>query len=270
MESVGIWKRLVLSCSEWNLDLPSSVFPQAEKRVGGKRISWPSERPYLTVFCVSFARPIRRQQLAWGRYRAKLEKELEIYQIRKGYINNMIDLENRTPSATTETKSKLEEELKTLDGNISVLEGKLADFLPCPIALCFHNSKNKAVKRTAEPVIRPAKFTAKATNSTKTNKNNNEEFVFPKKTTKNIPIKEMEKLATTNAFAALNTAENDAEDVSPPKYKFKPIFMRIIDSYNLILQDLHRSYPQPQIPTRGGILKLKRRAQTTIGILRII
>ncbi|GFW16770.1 uncharacterized protein TNCV_1640061 [Trichonephila clavipes] len=108
-------------------------------------------------------------------------KELEIYQIRKDFINNMIDLENRTPSATTETKSKLEEELKTLDENISVLE---------------------------------------ATSSIKTNttnKNNNEEFVFPKKTTKNIPIKEMEKLATTNAFAALNTAENDAEDVSPPK-----------------------------------------------------
>ncbi|GFW07241.1 uncharacterized protein TNCV_3694341 [Trichonephila clavipes] len=163
-------------------------------------------------------------------------KELEIYQIRRDYVTSMIDLENRTPSATTETKSKLEEELKTLNENISVLEGKLADYLPCPIALCFHNSKNKAVKRTAEPVIRPAKFTAKATNNAKiytnNNKNNNDEFVFPKKTTKNIPIKEMEKLATTNAFAALNTAEDDAEDVSPPKYKIKPIFMRIIDSYN--------------------------------------
>ncbi|GFU24583.1 uncharacterized protein TNCV_2265261 [Trichonephila clavipes] len=161
-------------------------------------------------------------------------KELEIYQIRRDYVTSMIDLENRTPSATTETKSKLEEELKTLNENISVLEGKLADYLPCPNALRYHNSKNKAVKRTAEPVIRSAKFTAKAANNSKTNinntKNNNHELVFPKKTTKNIPNKEMEKLATTNAFAALNTAEDDAEDVSPPKYKIKPIFMKIIDS----------------------------------------
>ncbi|GFV58139.1 uncharacterized protein TNCV_687461 [Trichonephila clavipes] len=176
----------------------------------------------------------------------------------------MIDLENRTPSATTETKSKLEEELKTLNENISVLEGKLADYLPCPIALCYHNSKNKAVKRTAEPVIRPAKFTAKATNNAKintnNNKNNNDEFVFPKKTTKNIPIKEMEKLATTNAFAALNTAEDDAEDVSPPKYKIKPIFMKIFDSYNLILQELHRSYPTATNTHTRGYIKIE--AQT--------
>ncbi|GFW25977.1 hypothetical protein TNCV_1329331 [Trichonephila clavipes] len=45
-------------------------------------------------------------------------KELEIYQIRRDYVTSMIDLENRTPSATTETKSKLEEELKSLNENI--------------------------------------------------------------------------------------------------------------------------------------------------------
>ncbi|GFX73364.1 uncharacterized protein TNCV_1469861 [Trichonephila clavipes] len=191
-------------------------------------------------------------------------KELEIYQIRRDYVTSMIDLENRTPSATTETKSKLEEELKTLNENISILEGKLADYLPCPNALCFHNSKSKAVKRTAEPVIRPAKFSAKATNNAKTNannnKNNNDEFVIPKKTTKNIPIKEMEKLATTNAFAALNTAEDDAEDVSPPKYKIKPIFMKIFDSYNLILQELHRSYLTATNTHTRGYIKIE--AQT--------
>ncbi|GFY21906.1 hypothetical protein TNCV_3295501 [Trichonephila clavipes] len=110
--------------------------------------------------------------------------------MRKDSINSMIDLET---SATTETKSKPEEERKTLDENISVLGGKLADFLP--IALCHHNSKSKAVKRTAEPVIIPAKFTAKASNNSKNNnKNSKEEFVFPKKTSKSIPIKEIEKL----------------------------------------------------------------------------
>ncbi|GFW51198.1 uncharacterized protein TNCV_3594801 [Trichonephila clavipes] len=116
----------------------------------------------------------------------------------------------------------------------------MTEFLPCPIALCPHIYKSKAVKRTANPVIRPAKFTAKA----KQNKNKiDADFVFPKKTTKNVPVKEIEEVQTNNTFAALNTANADAEDVTPPKYKIKPIFMRIIDSYNLILQELRRKYP---------------------------
>ncbi|GFT46880.1 probable RNA-directed DNA polymerase from transposon X-element [Trichonephila clavipes] len=104
-------------------------------------------------------------------------KELEIYQIRRDYVTSMIDLENRTPSATTETKSKLEEELKTLNDNISVLE-----------------------------------------------------------------------------------AFNTAEDVSPPKYKIKPIFMKISDSYNLTLQELHRSYPTATNTHTRGYIKIE--AQT--------
>ncbi|GFX29938.1 uncharacterized protein TNCV_3964091 [Trichonephila clavipes] len=70
----------------------------------------------------------------------------------------------------------------------------------------------------------------------------------------------MEKLATTNAFAALNTAEYDAEDVSPPKYKIKSIFMKIFDAYNLILQELHRSYPTATNTHTRGYIKIE--AQT--------
>ncbi|GFU21701.1 uncharacterized protein TNCV_3123011 [Trichonephila clavipes] len=119
--------------------------------------------------------------------------------------------------------------MTSLDEKINILEGKMLELLPCPIALCSHNSKNKAVKRTAEPVIRPAKFTAKAINNMSNNsKNKNEvretDFVFPKKTSKIVPVKELEQLKTTNAFAALNTATVDAEDVSPPKPKNKTDF----------------------------------------------
>ncbi|GFU51747.1 hypothetical protein TNCV_1202861 [Trichonephila clavipes] len=52
-------------------------------------------------------------------------------------------------------------EMKSLDEKINVLKDKMDELLPCPIALCPHNYKNNAVKRTADPVIRPAKFTAK-------------------------------------------------------------------------------------------------------------
>ncbi|GFY34143.1 probable RNA-directed DNA polymerase from transposon X-element [Trichonephila clavipes] len=67
----------------------------------------------------------------------------------------------------------------------------------------------------------------------------------------------MEKLATTNAFAALNTAEDDAEDVSPPQYKIKPIFMKIFNAYNLILQELHRSYPTATNTHTRGYIKIE-------------
>ncbi|GFW07231.1 uncharacterized protein TNCV_3694241 [Trichonephila clavipes] len=140
----------------------------------------------------------------------------------------------------------------------------MTDYLPCPIALCFHN-KSKVVKRTADPVIRPAKFTAKATqnknnNSKVNNKNKNKidaDFVFSTKTTKTAPAKEIEKVPTNNTFAALNTANDDDEDVSPPKYKIKPIFMRMLDSYNLILQEIHRNYPTATNTHTRGYIKIE-------------
>ncbi|GFW98385.1 uncharacterized protein TNCV_1092631 [Trichonephila clavipes] len=130
----------------------------------------------------------------------------------------------------------------------------MTEFLPCPIALCPHNYKSKVVKRTADPVIRPAKFTAKA------NQNKiDADFVFPKKTTKNVSVKEIEKVPTNNTFAALNTANADAEDarVNPPKYIIEPIFMCIIDSYNLILQELHRNYPTATNTHTKGYIKIE-------------
>ncbi|GFY61814.1 hypothetical protein TNIN_260961 [Trichonephila inaurata madagascariensis] len=40
--------------------------------------------------------------------------------------------------------------------------------------------------------------------------------------------KKKEEVTTNNSFAALNTAQTDAEDVSPPQYKIKPIFMKVL------------------------------------------
>ncbi|GFY26327.1 hypothetical protein TNCV_25241 [Trichonephila clavipes] len=116
----------------------------------------------------------------------------------------------------------------------------MTEFLPRPIALSPHNSKSKAVKRPAAPVTKPAKSN-KAKNST------DSDFVFPKKTVKNTPLAEKKEIKTNNSFEALNSDKIDVEEVTPA-YKIKPIFMRIFDSYNLVLQDLHRNYT-PQLPT---------------------
>ncbi|GFV59454.1 uncharacterized protein TNCV_4921451 [Trichonephila clavipes] len=157
----------------------------------------------------------------------------------------MLEKEKSIPSPTPEATQKLEAELTMLEDKIKVLEGKMTEFLPCPIALCSHNYKFKAVKRPADPVIRPEKFTAKV------NKNKiASDFVFPKKTAKSVPAQQNEEVQTTNSFAALNTAKTDAEDVIPAQYKIKPIFMRIVASYNLILQELRRTHP-----TAKGTLK---------------
>ncbi|GFX34057.1 uncharacterized protein TNCV_912581 [Trichonephila clavipes] len=194
-----------------------------------------------------------------------IAKEIKIFSIRKDYVAQMLEVEESDPSNNKETKVTLEAELKSLEEKIAILEGKMTDYLPCPIALCFHNNKSKAVKRTADPVIRPAKFTAKATQnknnySKANNKNKNKidaDIVFPTKTTKIAPAKEIEKVPTNNTFAALNTANDDDEDVSPPKYKIKPIFMRMINSYNLILQEIHRNYPTATNNHTRGYIKIE-------------
>ncbi|GFX75396.1 uncharacterized protein TNCV_1724101 [Trichonephila clavipes] len=189
--------------------------------------------------------------------------EMRIFTARKTYVSELLEIEKVTNGPRTETAQKSEAEMTSLDEKINILEGKMNELLPCLVALCFHNSKNKAVKRTADPVIRQAKFTAKANNNnSKTNinsKNKNDvvDFVFPKKTSKIVPVKELEQLKKTNAFAALNTATVDAEDVSPPKPKIKPIFMKIINSYNLILQELHRSYPTATNTHMRGYIKIE-------------
>ncbi|GFX07220.1 uncharacterized protein TNCV_2971971 [Trichonephila clavipes] len=188
---------------------------------------------------------------------------MRIFFARKKYVSELLEIEKENNGPMTETAQKSEEEMTSLDEKINILEGKMLELLPCPIALCSHNSKNKAVKRTAEPVIRPAKFTAKATNNNSNNSNNSKnknevtDFVFPKKTSKIVPVKELEQLKTTNGFLAFNTATVDAEDVSPPKPKIKPIFMRITNSYSLILQDLHRAYPTATNTHMRGYIKIE-------------
>ncbi|GFT33368.1 uncharacterized protein TNCV_859141 [Trichonephila clavipes] len=167
--------------------------------------------------------------------KASTEKEKEIYHARINYIRMMLQIETDNFSPTPDTKLTQEAELKTLEAKIKSMEGKMTEFLPRPIALSPHKILPKAVKRPAAPVNKPAK-TNKLKNST------DSDFVFPKKTVKNLLLAEKEEIKTKNTFEALNSDKTDVEDVTPA-YKIKPIFMRTIDSYNLILQDLHRKYP---------------------------
>ncbi|GFW02624.1 uncharacterized protein TNCV_2456381 [Trichonephila clavipes] len=189
------------------------------------------------------------QSSSTNRYLGK-EKELDLARLE--YIKQMLQVEIEIPSPTPDTKLTLEAELKTLEAKIKSMEGKMTEFLPRPIALSPQNSKPKVVKRPAAPVTKPAK-------SNKSKNTTDSDFVFPKKTAKNTPLEEKKEIKINNTFEALTSDKTDVQDVTPA-YKIKPIFMKIIDSYNLVLQDLHRKYPTATNTHTKGYIKIE--AQT--------
>ncbi|GFR29088.1 uncharacterized protein TNCT_326201 [Trichonephila clavata] len=120
------------------------------------------------------------------------EKQSHIFDARKDYVVNMLEIERKIPSPTTKTRAQLEDELKNLEDKIKFLE--------------------------VENTIR--------------------------------------QINTTNSFAALNTAKTDAEDVTPPQTKVKPIMMRMTTSYNLILQSINRTHPTATNTHINGFIKI--------------
>ncbi|GFQ77648.1 hypothetical protein TNCT_508511 [Trichonephila clavata] len=85
------------------------------------------------------------------------EQQIRIFDARKDYLLNMLEIEKTGPRPSTATMEKLNAEMRNIDEKIKNLEGKLNDLMPCPVALCNHNFKFKAAKRHAEPILRPAK-----------------------------------------------------------------------------------------------------------------
>ncbi|GFV84654.1 uncharacterized protein TNCV_4296371 [Trichonephila clavipes] len=91
------------------------------------------------------------------------------------------------------------------------------------------------------------------------NKLDVEDFKIPRKTAKsNTFPKENSKITSTkNKFAALNTANDDVEDVTPAAPKVKPVMMKLFPEYNLILQDIHRTHPTATNTHIGGHIKIQ-------------
>ncbi|GFX76083.1 uncharacterized protein TNCV_2299981 [Trichonephila clavipes] len=125
-----------------------------------------------------------------------------------------------------------------LQQNRLFLPTNMLEFLPCPVPLCVHNFKynknNK--KRTAEPITRPSKLTAKINE----NKLDDEDFKIPRKTAK-----------------ILNTANDDVEEFTPAAPKIKPVMMKLFPEYNLILQEIHRTRPTATNTHIGGYIKIQ-------------
>ncbi|GFW34832.1 uncharacterized protein TNCV_2698121 [Trichonephila clavipes] len=164
-----------------------------------------------------------------------IERQIELFNIRKGYVAQLLDVEKRNPGPTPETTLKLEEEAAGLDEQIKALEGNMSELLPCPVSLCAHNFKYKNnKKRSAEPILRPAKLTLK-NNNDKSKNLDDEEFKLPRKTSK----------------------DKDVEVVTPAAPRIKPIMMKLFPEYNLILQEIHRTHPTATNTHVGGWIKIQ-------------
>ncbi|GFV94190.1 uncharacterized protein TNCV_4463171 [Trichonephila clavipes] len=70
------------------------------------------------------------------------------------------------------------------------------------------------------------------------------------------PVTEKNEINTNNSFEVLDAVMTDVEDVTPA-FKSKPIFLKIFDSYNLVLQDLHRNFPTATNTHAKGYIKIE-------------
>ncbi|GFW06960.1 hypothetical protein TNCV_1539391 [Trichonephila clavipes] len=145
-----------------------------------------------------------------------IERQIELFNIRKGYVAQLLDVEKRNLGPTPETTLKLEEEAAGLDEQIKALEGNMSELLPCPVSLCAHNFKYKNnKKRSAEPIIRPAKLTFKNNNDNSKNMDD-EEFKLPRKTSKGSNVlRRIAKLSRPKINLQLSTLQIRMSRMSP-------------------------------------------------------
>ncbi|GFV48749.1 uncharacterized protein TNCV_625361 [Trichonephila clavipes] len=155
----------------------------------------------------------------------------------------------------------------------------------CPIVDCPSHTNNKIQSdsvvtnlgaKTNEKVIKPNIKLNKDKNNTKDNNNKNstkvkednnskpknkptgqEDFKAPTKFGRKCIEIPIEKVICTssNKFAVLDTEE--VMEVTPPKPKVKPIMMRINKNYNLILQEIYRTYPETTNKNTGNYIKIQ-------------
>ncbi|GFW97350.1 uncharacterized protein TNCV_3091881 [Trichonephila clavipes] len=175
--------------------------------------------------------------------------EKGILQARLEYVRSLLQIEIDRPGPTPDVRLALESELMKLEPKMKSMEGKMTELLPRPIALSPQTKKSKRIKRSAAPVVKPAQ-------TTNSENANDSDFVFPKKTMKNPPVTEKNDINTNNSFEVLDAVMTDVEEVTPA-FKSKPIFMKIFDSYNLVLQDLHRNFPTATNTHAKGYIKIE-------------
>ncbi|GFV22399.1 nucleic-acid-binding protein from transposon X-element [Trichonephila clavipes] len=155
---------------------------------------------------------------------------------------DVADMIRRKEMAETEKQARL--------GEISLIH--------CPILTCkIHNPDNNNSKindnlnKQLESVVNKVK-------SKQLKRAGDEEFKLPKKaarTIKEIPIEKV-VCTTGNKFSVLEEEEAPPGKSSSP-LTVKPIMLKIVESYNLIVQDVNRKFPGTVNKMAGNYIKIQ-------------
>ncbi|GFX92671.1 uncharacterized protein TNCV_4087761 [Trichonephila clavipes] len=203
-----------------------------------------------------------------------------------GYLEAMLDINRTTPEfmsqeetqATTTRLETMRKELFTVLGEIALIF--------CPVKDCpthtnstqnnsvvaksngksndnnstKQNSNDTNIAKEKAPLKRPSNNTKNNTDNLKNNKRTGQEdFTTPKKFARKIIEIPIEKVVCTskNKFAVLENEEGMEVSPSAPTPKIKPIMMKINKNYNLILQEIYRSYPNTVNKNTGNYIKIQ-------------
>ncbi|GFU85151.1 uncharacterized protein TNCV_1554141 [Trichonephila clavipes] len=174
-------------------------------------------------------------------------------------IRTKLAIQERMPIHSEEYIAALIKNKETLEMEKQTVMGEIA-LIHCPIMTCkLHNPKtnnksnatNDNLKKDLESVIDKVK-------SKQLKRAGDEEFKLPKKaarTIKEIPIEQV-VCTTGNKFSVL-----EEEEVPPGKSSnplaVKPIMLKIVNDYNLIVQDINRKFPGTINKMAGNYIKIQ-------------
>ncbi|GFT47802.1 nucleic-acid-binding protein from transposon X-element [Trichonephila clavipes] len=197
-------------------------------------------------------------QLLWGLARSKEAK--------LNYIKAELAIQEKTPIFNEEKivnfnkdKAMLEQELQSALGEIALIS--------CPIDNCkIHyprgNNANDANTKP-KPDLKLKNLNTKNNNDriNQVKRSGSEELKLPKKTArtiKEIPVEQV-ICSKKNQFAVLKVEENpsmeESSDPTPPQPK--PIMLRLVKEYNLIIQEINRKFPATVNKVTGKYIKVQ-------------
>ncbi|GFT71114.1 nucleic-acid-binding protein from transposon X-element [Trichonephila clavipes] len=127
----------------------------------------------------------------------------------------------------------------------------------CPIATCkIHYPENN--NKINDNLIKDLESVVNKVKSKQLKRAGDEEFKLPKKaarTIKEIPIEQV-VCTTGNKFSVLEEEEAPPGKSSSP-LTVKPIMLKIVESYNLIVQDINRKFPGTVNKMAGNYIKIQ-------------
>ncbi|GFT80826.1 uncharacterized protein TNCV_2714611 [Trichonephila clavipes] len=167
-------------------------------------------------------------------------------------------------------------ELEAMKKELSAVLGEIA-LIFCPVKDCpIHTNRtksdsamaesNRKINETNNPKQNSKEKPPKGSNNdnVKDNPKSNkragqEDFKTPNKIARKIIEVPIEKVVCTskNKFSVLEDEEGMEVSPSTPTPKIKPIMMKIGKNYNLILQEIYRSYPNTVNKNTGNYIRIQ-------------